>query len=180
MGSWPSSGPPWLTDLHRRQPTQRAESTSAMGSGSQAANATLLRDRSLVPCLVLLDPRLLAASPRHPIATFQRPRVDGPTSIGPDPPPRTAERRGPASRSRDGRAGESAAGGGAGGGDAVPCQMFHVRCAWDVGHEAAAGRAEGGWEHGWGRVERLPERCPSKKLQACTIKAQDDGLRHIK
>ena len=104
---------------------------------------------------------------------FPRPRVDG-------PPPRTAERRGPASRSRNGRAGESAAGGRAGGGDAVPCQMFHVRCAWDVGHEAAAGRAEGGWEHGWGRVERLPERCPSKKLQACTIKAQDDGLRHIK
>ena len=101
-------------------------------------------------------------------------------SIGPDPPPRTAERRGPASRSRHGRAGESAAGGRAGGGDAVPCQMFHVRCAWDVGHEAAAGRAEGGWEHGWGRVERLPERCPSKKLQACTIKAQDDGLRHFK
>lgn len=36
------------------------------------------------------------ASPRHPIAPFQRPRVDGATSIGPDPPPRTAERRGAA------------------------------------------------------------------------------------
>ena len=79
-------------------------------------------------------------APRHrpiPAAPSRRPNLN---RTG--PPPRTAERRGPASRSRHGRTGESAAGGGAGGGDAVPCQMR--TSGWDVG-----GCAEGGWEHGW-------------------------------
>ena len=93
---------------------------------------------SLVPCLVPLDPRLLAASSRHPIAPFQRPRVDGPTFIGPDP--RLAQPSGAVRR----RARVMAALGRALREDGREEGMrFHVRCARAGGESVGVRKVDG-------------------------------------
>ena len=89
------------------------------------------------------------ASPRHPIATFQRPRVDGATSIGPDPrlaipadqtPPRFAQPSGAVRR----RARVKAALGRALREDGREEGMrFHVRCARAGGESVGVLKVDG-------------------------------------